>query len=441
VDLKTRFTLFFSLLVTAFLGIFSTATYWEVRNRTLSNAEQSLMNFLAHEWNHIDSPDHQSDAKGNGPHYKGLYLRIQKQGSVVYDTFPRGEDDRTPGVDLTKMRIYRSLVQVHEGVPYEIAGYIDLSSEMDYLNFLKSVLVGGVAISLILLVILSLLAARFLLKPFCTLASQTSQISAEKLSFRFLIPKQLDEFGVLTNNFNSLLERLEKSFHQVQRFTSSASHELRTPLSVIIGQGEIALRRERDAKEYRTAIEKMLHRAKDLREIINRLLYLSESGCLPVSDNDSIRILDFISELSLNLSLAYQAQEKEIIVDDQSPNIEFISNRPILQSVLTNLIENGLKYSTHKTHVSWKMSSSNLTLQIDDDGPGIPKEKSNLVFEPFMKLQSDPQGSNSVKSYGLGLSIVKACVDSMKGTIELGNATLGGLSVKVSIPVGASNQH
>lgn len=435
-DLRTRFTLFFSLISFLFLAAFSTIVYQLVRSKTLAHEQQSLVGFLEHEWEHIDLPDHQAKAKPGVPHFKDVYLRIRKEGVILYDSFQKGVGDPPKiGIDVETKRIFHSLSREHNGHKYEVTGYFDLISTLDYLRLLKNILLMGSLGSLLILIPLSGWATRFLLKPFRRLADQTSKINAEQLSYRFDTPKYQDEHGLLARNFNSLLDRLERSFLSVRRFASNASHELRTPLAVIIGQAEMALRREREPNEYRAVISKTLERAKDLRDIINRLLYLAEVEHLEEVERETIGAKEFVTEIATTLSQAYQAEGKTLIVDESAPDLDLRANRQMLGSIVTNLAENALKYSNGRAEISWSASEGMLLLNLNDDGPGIPEDKKGLVFEPFIKLPQKKDGQTVLRSHGLGLSIVRACLHSLKGTIELGKSSLGGLFVQVRVPL------
>lgn len=437
-DLRTRFTLFLSLISFVFLGTFSTVVYHSLRAEALAHEEQSLLSLLEHEWDHIDLPDHQSKRKPGVPHFKDVYLRIRKEGTILYDSFQTEvQEPARMGVDLEQKRIFHTLQRSYNGHWYQITGYFDLTSTLAHLRLLKNILFMGSLASLIILIPLSGAATRYFLKPFRHLADQTSRINADRLSYRFPNTPTQDEYGLLARNVNALLDRLERSFQSVKRFASSASHELRTPLSVIIGQSEMALRREREPAEYRQVISKTLTRAKDLRDIINRLLYLSEMESLEGTEREPIELRAFVDDILQTLIHAYEPHGKQIAINPVSPEVEILSHPQILASVISNLVENALKYSSQQALISWEIHGNELQLQIEDDGSGIPEDKQSLVFEPFIRLPATTNAPPTVKSLGLGLSIVRACLQSLHGTIQLGKSSLGGLRVQVRIPATA----
>ena len=432
--LKFRFTLFFSSVCLLLLTIFSWLVYVQVRDKSHLQAERDLQALIEHEWDHLDLPSHQAAAKPGTPHFRDVYLRIWKEGNLLYDSFPKGETEVTTiGLVNTPEKIFHTIQRDHNGHKYQVSGFYDLRLLLEHLSFIRRVLFLGCLAALVLIIPLSLFSTQFLLRPFRDLASRTSELNAEKLAFRFKEPANLDEYGMLAKNFNLLLDRLEKSFNQIRTFAVSASHELRTPLSVIIGQGEMALRKSpSDVPQCLSIIQKMLQPAKNLRNVINRLFFLAEVERLEQENQTVvIPVKHAISEVALGLQESYK-QSREISVEGADSFATVVANRELFSSIVTNLLENAVKYSAKRVRVRFEKKDSFLNLFVEDDGPGIEVTKREQVFEPFFRVDGKPKVDFS--SHGLGLSIVKACVQAEKGTIQLGDSDLGGLSVRVSIP-------
>jgi signal transduction histidine kinase len=409
------------LLVTTF----SFFVFTQVGNRSLQEAEKDLQALIEHEWDHLELPSHQSDAKKGTPHFRDIYLRIWKEGSLLYDSYPvTGEP---------KDKIINSIKRFHNGHHYKVEGYYDLHSVLDHLDFIRRILILSCLASFLLILPVSFLSTQVLLRPFKDLASRTKELSAEKLSFRFAKPKHLDEYGMLANNFNLLLDRLEKSFNQMRSFAVSASHELRTPLSVIIGQGEMILRRPPAlVSDCLPVIQKMLSPAKNLRDVINRLFLLAEVEQLEQENViTEIPIKKMLSQITSEIQEHYPATKKEILIYVDEAVTTRSGNKELFTCIVSNLTENAVKYSKNKIWVQVKKTKSHLELYFEDDGPGIDFVKREQVFKPFFRVT----GKTDSTSHGLGLSIVKACVLAEKGSIELEDSTrLGGLMVKVSLP-------
>ena len=104
----------------------------------------------------------------------------------------------------------------------------------------------------------------------------------------------------------------------------------------------------------------------------------------------------------------------------------------MIQRSINNLIDNSIKYGK-KVHLEVSKSKNSLFLKIDDDGPGIPEKEYDNVFKPFYKI--DKGRSDSKSSGGLGLSITSDIIKSHGGDIKLGRSNMGGLEVKIFLPV------
>src|SRR5438045_9495412 len=103
-------------------------------------------------------------------------------------------------------------------------------------------------------------------------------MSAANLDDRLPDVQSRDELDELSRSFNGLLDRLQESFERQRRFTGDASHQLRTPLTAILGQLEVALRRERPAEEYQRVLAQVHERAGHLRRIVESLLFLARAA-------------------------------------------------------------------------------------------------------------------------------------------------------------------
>ncbi len=440
-DLKSRFTLFFSSVCLLLLLVFSSLVYIQVRDKSLGQAEEDLQALIEHEWEHLDLPSHQTRAKPGTPHFRDVYLRIWKEGNLLYDSFPKIEKGETSDIENPPLGIIRgpgkllhTIQRVHNGHRYQISGFYDLHQILDHLFFIRKVLALGCLVALVLIIPLSLISTRFLLRPFRSLASRTSELNAENLAFRFDNPRHLDEYGMLAKNFNLLLDRLEKSFAQVRTFAVNASHELRTPLSVIISQGEMALRKSPpDVSQCLSIIQKMLKPAKNLRDVVNRLFFLAEVERLEQEiPTIETSIKNSITEVIEGLRESYKHNDKDITIEGVDENITLQANPELYSSIITNLMENALKYSSKRVRIRFQKKDSQFKLWVDDDGPGIELSKREQVFEPFFRVEGKSNAHPS--GHGLGLSIVKACVQAEHGTIKLNDSDLGGLSVLVTIP-------
>lgn len=423
--LSYRFTLFFSVLLVSLLGAFSYIVHAQVRANLLANAERTLIAHLQHDSHHVAHSHGEIHRRVEGD---SVYLRFWKNGELIEDSLPPALVDATDDRDRF---VTKRIAFIRDGYLYQVEGLRDLTPTIEYLRTLRTALIVGCLLSLLVIVPFGLLSTRFLLSPFRSLASRTKQVDAQHLSFRFPEPRTRDEYGTLTRNFNMLLHRLDSSFEQVKRFATNASHELRTPLAVIIGQAEMALRRSRTEAEHREVTEKILQQGKYLRETINRMLLLADiERTSTASAATEIPVGKAVNEVLDSLSYAYQLESRNIVVKQVDSDLRYRGNEVILRTVLCNLLENAVKYSRANIILELSRSVKSLRCRVEDDGPGIPPDAREKIFEPFVRAV----GKSGVKGHGLGLSIVKTCVETCRGAIHLDTSSLGGLSIEVVLP-------
>ncbi|ALB66670.1 Sensory histidine kinase in two-component regulatory system with RstA [Cronobacter dublinensis 1210] len=105
----------------------------------------------------------------------------------------------------------------------------------------------------------------------------------------------------------------------------------------------------------------------------------------------------------------------------------------LMERVLDNLVNNGLRYSEQRLRIGLSLQGAQATLEVEDDGPGIPEEESSRVFEPFVRL--DPSRDRATGGCGLGLAIVQSIATAMSGQVSVAQSTLGGAHFRFSWPV------
>lgn len=435
--LRVRFAIIFGLLSLVLLSGFSLLIYSRVRDNALKGAENYLRELSKHEWEHLELPSHQASKHDETPHYRHVYLRIWKEDQLMYDTFPKGEPVlmQSRGLDEKQGKLFNTLEGLYEGKVYKVSGYYDVTLILEHLAIFKRTLILGCLSALLLIIPLSLFFTRLLLRPFSDLANEASKLNAENLSFRLPTPKEKDEYGLLAQNFNSLFDRLEKSFTQLKNFAVNASHEIRTPLSVVISQSERAVRKPpHDVAACVEVFQKLLQSALSLRNIVNRLFVLAEVERIGQEITRSeFLVKNTLDQVVSDLQESYSKENKSIRLDSVSEDVVLNENKELFLSTVTNLLENAIKYSKENIVIRFLKDSTGSALIVEDDGPGIPEDKRVSVFEPFYR--GEKTSDIHTPSHGLGLSIVRACAEAQKAKIKLGSSSLGGLRVEVLYPL------
>jgi len=272
------------------------------------------------------------------------------------------------------------------------------------------------------------------IRPVRDISATAAKIAGGDLTQRIPGTDPESELGQLTGVLNSTFARLEAAFSQQKRFTSDAAHELRTPLSVIVTQTQAALNRERNAGEYREALEACQRAAQRMRRLVESLLRLARLDSN--QDRPPLSQFDFSKAAADCVDLLRPlAAERGVSIRCELPPIPYQGDPEALSQVVTNLVTNAIYYNSPRGNVSVTTAQDNgtLTLTVTDTGIGIPPEAIPHVFERFFRV--DQSRARSSGGSGLGLAIAKAIVEEHGGTIEVVSESGSGSRFTVRLPV------
>lgn len=268
------------------------------------------------------------------------------------------------------------------------------------------------------------------LAPVETLRRQAERISRSSLSERVPLPGTSGELRELAATFNEMLDRLERSFEQVQTFASNASHELKTPLANLRGEVELALRHPpADTAGLLASIAEEVAR---MTRVVENMLLLAR---LDAKEEALER-----AEIDLSTLAADSAEEARAMGESRNvsvksswiaPGVRVVGDEGALRRVVMNLLENGVKYNREGGEVRLSVWSEGGTARIEvaDDGPGIPADHVPHLFERFHRVRA-----NRVPGTGLGLSICRMLVEAHGGRIEVSSREGVGTSFRVELP-------
>ena len=237
-----------------------------------------------------------------------------------------------------------------------------------------------------------------------------------------------------------MAEQLQKSIQTQQRLLRDVSHELRTPLA----RQELALHllENRLGEEHQQPLARLRRQGEEMAQLINTILDFSRLS------NGFIKLTAAsftLTELrrSLLQDLEFESGPKQSIVWAQAPIDEqtLHTDMAYLKRALENVCRNALKYAGETCRVEIqvsqlgddKLGDSRLQLSVSDNGPGIPKEQLEALFNPFTRL--DEARHCSQGGYGLGLAIVRQCMQLLGGSAQAVNRPQGGLSILLELPL------
>lgn len=279
------------------------------------------------------------------------------------------------------------------------------------------------------------------LRPLARMADQARTISAERLSERLPVETPDDEMGQLAVVFNDTFARLEASFGRLKQFTADASHQLRTPLTAIRSVGEVGLREAREAADYEEVIGSMLEEADRLARLVDTLLTLSrwESGrvpCRPVAFD----LCAMAREVTGQLSVLAEERQVSLTLDEAPGGVTVWADPMMIRNAVLNVLDNAIKFAPDGgwVRVAGRASAAACELVVEDNGPGIPVERRESVFERFSRVEDGP--GSRVSGSGLGLAIAHWAMTANHGTITIDATADAGARVVLRLPrpVGAA---
>jgi signal transduction histidine kinase len=263
-------------------------------------------------------------------------------------------------------------------------------------------------------------------------ADTCQRIMAGEAGRRLPVAGTRDEFDSLAVSVNRVLDRLEEQARTLRATFDSAAHDLRAPLH--------RLRTRMDALLMRTpplepavyeSVDAALREVEHLQRTLATLLQiaLAESGA-PLAAPAAVDLAELAAELAELFEPLAAAQTLELVCVTEGPAL-VQGNRQLLAQLLTNLIENGLKYvpARGRIELSVRPVSGAVRLSVSDNGPGIAAEDRARAGQPFVRFGADTAQHGS----GLGLSLVAAIVRLHRGRLEL-QENHPGLKVVIELP-------
>jgi len=273
------------------------------------------------------------------------------------------------------------------------------------------------------------------LQPIQKAAKTAIKTSVNYLPQAIPLPKYHDEIYELIDAFNNMVARLTEGISRIERFNSDVSHELRTPLTVMLGEIDIALRKERNIDYLRQTMQRIRIELERLEVLVNSLLVLSRYNSKSIKES--------FEEVSLEQLLLETLELHTKAIKEKSLNIkisrldivETYANPTLMRILFTNLIDNAIKYSYPTKQIILKLYRDDkwVYFSIEDEGIGIPSDKLNKITERFYRV--DEARSRKVQGFGLGLALVKKITALHRGTLHIDSIEGKGTIVNIQLPI------
>jgi signal transduction histidine kinase len=284
----------------------------------------------------------------------------------------------------------------------------------------RSLLLAGVPLLLALVGATTWVVVGRSLRPVEAIRAEVADITARDLHRRVSEPPTGDEVARLAATMNAMLDRLEGATERQRRFVGDASHELRSPLAALRADLEVALSGGDGEGEWTQTARRLLGDVERQEALVQDLLFLARADESTAARNPTLGDLD---DLVLR-EVSRLRLRAPVTVD-----ISGVSGAPVrghwedLARVVRNLLENAVRYAGSQVTVRLGVEDGWAVLSVEDDGPGIPAEERERVFERFARVDSGR--SRRLGGTGLGLAIAREVVVDHGGTISIDGSGAG----------------
>ena len=295
----------------------------------------------------------------------------------------------------------------------------EISEVQDTANRVKVFLAFGVLGGSLLALLAGLAVARRAMEPITQLTAAARRIEQSRdPSEKIPHAEAEDEVAELANTLEAMLASLDQARTETEgaltrqrEFVADASHELRTPLTSVLANLELL--EEELTGEQRETASSALRSSRRMRRLVGDLLLLARADAGRIAPHAPVDLSEVVTDAASELEPV--AGDHEISVDAPA-GARVDGARDELHRLVLNLMENALRHTDPGTAVEATVERRNgeVVLSVEDDGPGIPFEQREKVFERFYRGSGEHSGSS-----GLGLSIVRAVAESHKGSVRL----------------------
>lgn len=392
----------------------------------------------------------------DGIYQKKFYINDQQFNVQVYGTNRKeifrtqswndgeliGNDSKTQIKKLKNgQTIFQTSMPIISNKSRVLIGYLVITNRLDNLKQLKEELnrlaLSILFISVIIAVILGYLLSNQMTKPIKKIQEIISSISEENISTkRIKVSEKNDEFAIVSEHFNELLDKISFYIEQQKHFVEDVSHELRTPVAIVEGHLKLLNRWGKDDPEVlEESLQASLVELQRMKTLVQEMLDLSRAPQVKEHYKDATtNVTEVTKQVVHNFRVLYP--EFTFIFDDDLNRDLFI---PIylnhLEQVVIILMDNAVKYSLDRKEIILSLSKGeeHVEIAVQDFGMGMTEEDRKKVFSRFYrvdKARSRERGGN-----GLGLSIAKELIESYDGEISVTTLLNHGSIFKITLPL------
>ena len=423
-SIRTRLTFLYSGLLSFSLILFATSAVWLLRHRLTDRVHESLARRIQGVEDFLRRETTEKTDAAKIPVEIEEYASTQPEGHLIEVTDAAGRvllrSQPAPSPSVAQEDVF-----VLYGKEYRVratASLAPVEASLTELRWLLSVLAP-----LLLLItggVCYWIGSRAL-APIDGMTQLARSIGLADLSRRLPVPSARDELSRLAEAWNEMLGRLEGSIERIHRFTADAAHELRTPLTALRTTAELAVRREREANEYRESLEQVVTLSERMSHLLDALLALARGdNAMPVRTIGRVELRELVQAVCSGMRPMFASKGVDLAVDAAEELPVVRGDAEGLERLLTSLVENALKYTAAGGRVTIKVQreGSEQVVEVSDTGCGIPDESLPHIFERFYRV--DLSRDRRSGGHGLGLAIAQQIARVHDTEIEV-RSTLG----------------
>ncbi len=339
-----------------------------------------------------------------------ILQKLQKDGlTLVIQTLSDDERDEKARM-ITAIIGPDTVMQIGESLE-EVDEYLDIFLQLFSILIISLIIVSS---------FIGWLLARRATMDMQAVTQTAEEISNGAYDRRVQIKGHLKEIERLGATFNRMLDRIQSLLKSMKEINDNIAHDLRSPLARIRGIAEMNLIKEKTIDDYKDMAASTIEECDTLIEMINTMLDITEAEAGVNGDNaeqfELVELIREACELFRPIAEAKGIQLKTSLPE----SLAVTSDRRKVQRIVTNLLENAIKYTAAEGAVEVSAAAQNGEVRIDfeDTGMGISENDMPHIFERFYRCDR----SRSQGGTGLGLSLVKAYTESLNGSIHVESA-------------------
>ena len=338
-----------------------------------------------------------------------------------------------------------------DGERFVLTGAYSLRDTEAVLGRLREILVFAVPLLLVGAITGGYFLATSNLAPLSAMAARAAEISAANLQDRLPVAGG-EELAGLARVVNGLLDRLEASFVQQQRFMADASHELRTPAAIVRTEADVTLAQpRRPESDYRASLGVVQGAARRMTRIVDDLLLLARADTgVAVEHRGHVYLEEIVHDVAHGVRLLAESRRVRVEVGTVV-DAPIYADADLVGRLLLNLLDNAIKHSPSGSTVRIEMARTDgaCTVRVIDAGSGIPTDAQSRVFERFFRADDShaagdqraaggtDSDSSATSGSGLGLAIARRIAELHEGRLELVESRPGRTEFLLTLPLDA----